>query len=315
MNKILIILIGTFVILFSSCETNRFQQFDNGLQYKIIKSHSGKAIKDGDFMEAVIKRFYNDSLVSTGNDSIPQIVRIDTTRMQEYGKIFTMAEVGDSIITRLSTDTFAKYNGGALPPFAKPHQFLNTSFKIENVYNDRQSAENAASLINQRFLRADSIATEKQKEIDDNTIGEYLKKNNIEAVKTPEGTYVQVIDEGSGPKVENGKSVAVLYKGMLLDGKIFDESYDSDGKAKDPFSFTVGQQGAISGWSDGMVYFREGGKGRLFIPSARAYGSQGAGRDIAPNTPIMFDVQITKVQTPAEAASDRQKQAQTQPKP
>lgn len=321
MNKILTAAAAIVIILISSCEANRFKEFDNGLQYKIIKSNSGKAVKEGDFLEATVWRYYNDSLISSGHDSIPQIVRVDTLRMNEYGKIFTAAEVGDSIITRISTDTFAKYSGG-LPPFAKPHQFLGTNFRIVSILENQEAAEKANFEINQRIRKADSLAFERQKKIDDNTIQEYLKKNKIDAVKSPEGTYVQVIDEGTGQSVENGKSASVLYKGMLLDGKIFDQSYDSSGNATNPFTFVVGQQGAISGWSDGMIYFKEGGKGRLFIPSSRAYGPQGAGQEIAPNTPIMFDVQITKVQSQEQAAAerqklmeDRQRQLQTQPTP
>jgi hypothetical protein len=57
-----------------------------------------------------------------------------------------------------------------------------------------------------------------------------------------------------------------------------------------------------------MVYFKKGGKGRLFIPSARAYGSRGAGGDIKPNTPIMFEITIADVLTKAQYQKEMEQQ-------
>ncbi len=299
---ILVLLIG------SGCNTARFEKLESGLEYKIVKGKGDKEIKIGNFIEFKVTQYYNDSLLSTPFDSIPQIIQIDSMRIPaEYVRIFLKAKAGDSIVTRISTDTIAKHN--PLPPFAKEHQFFGTRFKIEKVYEAQADAMKAQKELRERMVKADSLAMEKQKTLDKVTIKDYLTKNKINAVRTPEGTYVQVINEGTGAKVEPGKAVSVLYKGMLLDGKtIFDQSYDSTGKPKDPFTFVVGQMGAIEGWSDGMVYFKEGGEGRLFIPSARAYGSRGSGPDIKPNTPIMFDVKITKVMTDDEFKKEQDKQ-------
>lgn len=299
---ILVLLIG------SGCNTARFEKLESGLEYKIVKGKGDKEIKIGNFIEFKVTQYYNDSLLSTPFDSIPQIIQIDSMRIPaEYVRIFLKAKAGDSIVTRISTDTIAKHN--PLPPFAKEHQFFGTRFKIEKVYEAQADAMKAQKELRERMVKADSLAMEKQKTLDEVTIKDYLTKNKINAVRTPEGTYVQVINEGTGAKVEPGKAVSVLYKGMLLDGKtIFDQSYDSTGKPKDPFTFVVGQMGAIEGWSDGMVYFKEGGEGRLFIPSARAYGSRGSGPDIKPNTPIMFDVKITKVMTDDEFKKEQDKQ-------
>ena len=79
--------------------------------------------------------------------------------------------------------------------------------------------------------------------------------------------------------IDSGKAITVDYKGMTLDGKIFDQSYDAaTGKSIKPFTFVVGQRGAIQGWSDGLVYFKKGGKGKLFIPSYFSLRPQGRGR-------------------------------------
>lgn len=283
------------IIMSAGCNTARYKKMESGLEYKIISGKGDKPITNGNFLKMTVTQYYNDSLMSSPFDTIPQVIQMDSMRIPaEYVRIFLQAKVGDSITTRISTDTIAKHN--PLPAFAKEHQFFGTSFKILDVFTDQATAEKANSEIRERMMRADSISMESQKAIDEVTIKDYLTKNNINAVRTPQGTYVEITNEGTGAKVEPGKAVSVLYKGMLLDGKIFDQSYDSTGKPKEPFTFVVGAPGAIEGWSDGMVYFKEGGAGRLYIPSSRAYGSRGAGEDIKPNTPIMFEVNITKVQ-------------------
>lgn len=312
MHKTIIPVAALFIFVLAGCNSARYKKFESGLEYKIIPGKGTKEIKNGNFAKMIVTQYYNDSLIASPFDTIPQIIQIDSMRIPaEYARIFLQAKEGDSIVTRISTDTLAKHS--PMPPYAKEHQFLGTRFKILDVYTEQADAEKANEELRQRMMRADSVAMEGQKAIDEVTIKDYLSKNNIKAVRTPEGTYVEITNEGNGAKVEPGKAVSVLYKGMLLDGTVFDQSYDSTGKPTDPFTFIVGQPGAIEGWSDGMVYFSEGGTGRLFIPSSRAYGSRGAGQDIAPNTPIMFEVKITKVQNEDayhKEMADRQKKMQ-----
>lgn len=305
-------LMAAIIIVAAGCNTQSFKKADGGLEYKILKGNGQGEIKYGNFLKFKVTQYYNDSLMASPFDQVAQIIQLDSTRIPPaYVKIFMEAHTGDSIVSRISTDTIAKSN--PLPPYAKPHQYIGTNFKIVDVITDEATAKKEQENQMIEMQKADSLSREKQKGIDDATIQEYLKKNNINAEKTPEGTYVEVIEKGSGEPVDSGKAVSVLYKGMLLDGTVFDQSYDSTGAPKDPFTFKVGQMGAIEGWSDGMVYFNAGGKGKLFIPSARAYGSRGAGADIPPNTPIMFDVNILNVLTPDQydkAQKDRREQMQ-----
>lgn len=299
MYKSIIPVVVLFFLIGTGCNTARYKKLNSGLEYKIIKGNGNKEIKAGNFVEMVVSQFYNDSLLSSAIDTVPQIFPIDSMRIPgEYVRIFLQAKAGDSITTRISTDSIAKLN--PLPPFAKEHQYFGTRFKIINVYEKQEDAMNAQKELGIRRHHADSLAMEHSKVADEQTIKDYLKKNNINAIRSPQGTYVQVINEGTGAKVDSGKAASVLYRGKLFNGLEFDKSYDSTGKPTQPYTFVVGGMGAIEGWSDGMVYFREGGEGRLFIPSARAYGTRGSGPDIKPNTPIMFEVKITKVMTTDE---------------
>ncbi len=296
MNKTLCLVAAGFLILASGCNNPRFTKLKGGLEYKIIKGNGDKEIKYGNSIQFRVQQYYNDSLMATPYDSIAQVIEIDSTKLPpEYVQIFKAAKKGDSIVTRISTDTIMKFN--QLPPFAKKGQFFGYRFKILDIVTDAAQVEALKNATMQNMRKADSLSMEKQKGIDDKTINDYLIKNNIKAIKSPHGTYVEIQNPGDGEQVDTGKAVSVNYKGMTLDGKVFDQSYDSAGKPVKPYTFMVGQRGAIEGWSDGMVYFKKGGKGRLFIPSARAYGSRGAGADIKPNTPIMFDVSIESILT------------------
>lgn len=110
--------------------------------------------------------------------------------------------------------------------------------------------------------------------------------------RTESGLFYKITHKGNGKKAQVGKNVAVHYTGMLLDKTIFDSSY----RRNQPLSFTVGKGQVIEGWDEGILLLEEGDKARLVIPSDLAYGSRGAGGVIPPNAPLIFDVELVKVE-------------------
>lgn len=109
--------------------------------------------------------------------------------------------------------------------------------------------------------------------------------------KTESGLYYKVIEEGSGKKPVKGDMVSVHYTGMLLDGSVFDSSYQRN----QPIELPVGMGQVIEGWDEGLLLFNEGSKARLIIPSHLAYGAHGAAGVIPPNATLIFDVELVKV--------------------
>jgi FKBP-type peptidyl-prolyl cis-trans isomerase FkpA len=299
MNKSLTLAALSMAILAVGCSDQRFKKTKSGLEYKVIGGSGGNDIKYGNAIQFKAYSYYNDSLLATPFDSIAQVIEVDSTKLpSEYVKIFEAAKKGDSIFTRMSIDTIKKF--GQLPPFAK-HGFLGYRFKIIDIVKDSARVTALRNESMESVKRIDSLATDKQKAIDDKTLSDYLSKNNIKATKTPKGTYVEIQNPGQGDVIDSGKAITVDYKGMTLDGKVFDQSYDAaTGKSIKPFTFVIDQRGSIPGWSDGLVYFKKGGKGRLFIPSYLAYGPRGAGGEIKPNTPLMFEVAVVDVLTHEE---------------
>jgi peptidylprolyl isomerase len=97
---------------------------------------------------------------------------------------------------------------------------------------------------------------------------------------------------GDGPEATSGATVTVHYVGVAFrSGEEFDASWNRG----QPFSFRLGRGHAIQGWDQGVQGMRVGGRRRLTIPSAMAYGARGAGGVIAPHEPLVFVVDLLAV--------------------
>ena len=110
---------------------------------------------------------------------------------------------------------------------------------------------------------------------------------------------LQAIDEtvGTGAVAQTGDTVTVNYVGSLTDGTVFDASANH-AQTANGFSFTLGAGQVIKGWDEGIVGMKVGGKRKLVIPAALAYGDQSPTPAIPPNSTLVFEVELLKVQQP-----------------
>lgn len=99
------------------------------------------------------------------------------------------------------------------------------------------------------------------------------------------------ITVGTGKTAKAGDRVTVDYRGTLLNGNVFDESY----KRGEKFTFNLGAGEVIKGWDQGVVGMKEGGKRKLTIPASLAYGERGAGGLIPPNATLIFEIELHKL--------------------
>jgi FKBP-type peptidyl-prolyl cis-trans isomerase len=129
---------------------------------------------------------------------------------------------------------------------------------------------------------------------DDNLIKRYLDKNKITAAqKQASGLYfVPTQLNPSGTPAKSGTTASVLYTGKLLNGTVFDAS---SLHGNTPLNFVVGSGSLIPGFDEGVSLMRKGEKATLLIPSALAYGDKGSPPSIAPNTTIIFDIEVVDV--------------------
>jgi FKBP-type peptidyl-prolyl cis-trans isomerase len=119
----------------------------------------------------------------------------------------------------------------------------------------------------------------------------FLAKNAKEpGVKvTPSGLQYKVIKEGKGKRPGANSNVVVHYRGRLLDGKVFDSSYEKG----EPVTFPLANM--IKGWVEGLQLMTPGSKYEFYIPAELAWGDAGAGAQIPPGSVVVFEVDLFSV--------------------
>jgi len=105
----------------------------------------------------------------------------------------------------------------------------------------------------------------------------------------PSGLQYKIIKSGDGKQPAATDSITAHYQGSLINGNIFDSSYQRG----QPATFNVNQ--VIKGWQEILPLMHEGDKWQVVIPSELAYGSNGAGNDIGPNETLIFEIELISV--------------------
>lgn len=121
---------------------------------------------------------------------------------------------------------------------------------------------------------------------------EYVEKKWPEAKRTFTGLRYIILKPGdqAGPMPEKGMEVSVLYKGMLLDGTVFDQSPDE----KSPLKIRLGRGGLIEGWEQALQRMHKGEKWLLIVPPEMAYGARGKPPTIKRNATLVFEMELVE---------------------
>ena len=154
---------------------------------------------------------------------------------------------------------------------AESLQFLQTYFKELQGKKQLADAEKAKS------LAEEGVAF----------LAENAKKEGV--TTTESGLQYEVLTKGEGASPTTDDSVTVHYTGTLIDGTIFDSSVERG----EPATFGVSQ--VIPGWTEALQLMSVGDKFRLVIPSELAYGPRGSGAKIAPNSTLVFEVELLNI--------------------
>ena len=128
---------------------------------------------------------------------------------------------------------------------------------------------------------------EKNKKDGEAYLAENKKKDSV--VTLPSGLQYKVLKMGSGKKPKADQTVSVNYRGTLIDGTEFDNSY----KRGQPATFAA--NGVIKGWTEAIQLMPVGSKWQLFIPPNLAYGESGRGPVIPPNATLIFEVELVAI--------------------
>ncbi|HTC00565.1 MAG TPA: FKBP-type peptidyl-prolyl cis-trans isomerase [Ferruginibacter sp.] len=305
MNKKISYLLLAVVVLFTACK-GKYKHADGGLEYKIISKETGTKAVTGDFLELNILAVYNDSvLYSTRDNGMPQYAPYNPDQFPPaFKKIFAKVYVGDSVVVRISTDTLI--NKGQAAPFMKKGQYVYQYFTIANIFkteDQKDSAQNSHLAVSKAKAYQKTLAliqkqlsdNAAQLKTDDKILTDYLAAKHITATKGDWGTYVSITDPGTGAQIDSSSVVMVNYTGKTLVDTVFDSNVDPKFKHVGPFAVDMSEISVIPGWIDGLKQMKKGSKGMFFIPSSLAYGKNGSGPKIAPNSNLIFNVEIVDV--------------------
>ncbi len=283
----------------AGCGHSSYKKTSTGMVYDIISDGKDSLIKNGDFLKIHYKFVLNgDSVLENTFDRIPAYGAADTTKLNlhNFTDLLPLLRVGDSVEFVRFVDTLRKM--GQIPPndtIMKPGSTIKGSVKVLKRFK------------NEAELQADYMQ-EEDKELQREIAGikTYLKDNKISAEQTAKGVFVQMINPGSGMQVDTGTSIAVMYTGKTMAtgknmaGQMFDSNIEAQFNHKgQPFEFVVGASQVIPGWDDGLKKFKQGGKGKLYIPAMLAYKNRPASEIIKPYSNLMFDVEVVSVKKAA----------------
>ncbi len=292
-----ILYVTGIILLAAGCNNVDFQKTKGGMPYKLFASKNGKKIDSGTIVKAHVLQKIKDSVVMSSYTSMPVYFPVQPSQATyDISEVFLSLKEGDSVYAAQVMDTFIKRNPEIVRQTAyKNGDQITTSIKILKVFGTQQEA------MKDEESERTAFANKEQK-----TVKDYIQKKNVNAQQVGKGTYVEILEPGTGASVDSGKYVTVKYKGQTFSGIVFDSNLDSTFGHTEPMGFTVGTNQMIKGFDEGIQLLKKGGKGRFYIPSMLAYGPQPPSKDIKPFENLIFDVEVIDILDKAPAQPQMQ---------
>ena len=190
----------------------------------------------------------------------------------DIGKSFRLQEMD------INPDVMAR---GLSDAFSDKETALTDEEIQSTLINFRQEFQQKQREIAQRKAQEAAVAEEAY-------LVESASKEGV--VSLPSGLQYKVITPGDGPSPLSTDRVKVHYKGTLVDGTVFDSSYDRGQPASNNVT------GFIKGWVEALLLMQVGSKWELTIPSKLGYGARGSGGIIPPNSTLLFEVELLAIE-------------------
>lgn len=152
----------------------------------------------------------------------------------------------------------------------------------------RETLDSFQKQMMEKMQAKQKVAGEKNVKDGEKFLAENAKKDGVKVL--PSGLQYKVLKSGNGKSPKATDTVKTHYHGTLIDGTVFDSSVER----KDPATFPVNQ--VIPGWTEALQLMKEGDKWQLVLPSKLAYGEQGAGGKIGPNSVLVFEVELLSIE-------------------
>lgn len=257
-----------------SCNKYKVTTTEDGDRLQVHeKGKSGKIGKEGDIInfDLVIKTATDSVLNDTYKAGAPFTAPLQKGYFKGSfeNALFHIAE-GDSTTVLVYADSLYKLMGQPVPEFIGKGKDIRFIVKMHKIQTQEEHQK--------------EIADKKAQE--PKLMADYVAKNLVGATQTAEGLFVKERKAGAGDAIVDGDKVTVKYVGRFMDGKEFDKG--------DSLKLEIGSKRVISGWELALKTMKKGSESTFVIPSAQAYGEQGAG-PISPNTPLVFDITVLDV--------------------
>ncbi len=179
-------------------------------------------------------------------------------------------------------DAFGKGANDAIESDTMPVSLMEIQLFLNTYFSEIQQE--------QQVLREEELALEYEDYIAENKayLEENAKKDSV--VTLPNGLQYIILEEGSGPRPAGTDEIKFHYTGWLIDGTVFDSSYDRG----EPAVFPV--NGLIPGWSEIIKMMPVGSKWKVWVPADLAYGSSSPqGSNIIPFSTLIFEIDLIEI--------------------
>jgi FKBP-type peptidyl-prolyl cis-trans isomerase FklB len=203
--------------------------------------------------------------LTTEKDKISYIIGLNIGTSMKKDEV----DVDVDIFTKGLNDALSGAN-----PLMTQDEMAATWGEFQKKFQDKQA-------------KVQKDVSEKNKKEGEDFLAANKKKDSI--ITTKSGLQYKILKVGTGKTPKATDTVVTHYRGYLIDGTEFDNSYQRN----QPATFAVG--GVIPGWVEALQMMPVGSKWQLFIPSNLGYGERGAGQVIAPNATLIFEIELLEI--------------------
>jgi FKBP-type peptidyl-prolyl cis-trans isomerase FklB len=164
---------------------------------------------------------------------------------------------------------------------------IEDGFKQQESQVSQQDLHVAFTAIHERMQAAKSEQFKDNIDAGTKFLEDNAKREGVVTLES--GLQYEILETGDGATPTADSTVRTHYHGTLMNGDVFDSSYDRGQPAEFPVN------GVIRGWTEALQLMPVGSKWKLFVPSELAYGEQGAGGAIGPYETLVFDVELLDI--------------------
>lgn len=291
LNSLTSFILALSSIILYSCSQSppEFVQSPGGAIYKIIRKGNSEVKPDSGCRLVVMVKYEAKDTVFMDSYKDGRTLMIAYPSESYKGSLeeaFAEMKEGDSAVIKVNAKTFfTNVLKQECPAKVHPDEPLTFYITLKEIISQTELEQKQSEVMAQMQELA-----AKRKAAEPEELEAYIKENKVSAKPLASGLYYIETKKGSGAKPEKGATVKVHYTGKLLDGTVFDSSVERN----EPIELPIGVGQVIPGWDEGIMLMNEGAKGLLIIPSALAYGEQGAPPVIPPYSTLVFEVELVK---------------------